>query len=516
MNILWLCMSLIASAAYAEIVEIHQIKEIEEVIIPLTNSDWVLFDIDYTLTEPELSALQMLFLKQNKQRFLDELAKFNEEQRHLIPVLMVSQGPNKLTDPLIPSIIRKLQDQHITVMGFTAVDTSTIPDIGVVPLWRSQELSRLGIDFCSDSLPQKRIEFASFTPFRGTYPLYQDGILFSNVLPPKGEVLSAFLNEIDRKPSRIIFVDDVLENLKNVETEMKKKEIPFLGIHYRVRANEAALPKVSDEEWKFIWNKIHERAEKALTNLEGTLETNQATAIQWGCKSMPDDALVIFNVENVLLMHKDAVLNSKYKPWIKEWFNREAPKIDQNTVKSLLGIVDCEAEMILVNNSIPSIVNESKQQSTVIALCKLCCDPENSAFQKQPISLLKNFEINLEEPFPEAAGWHLDESRTTYSDGIIQTQAPLKGPILKAFLQHLNWTPKALLFIDGRKEQCESIVTTAKELRIPILCIHYTEAMDHTHLNPTIANLQLQTLVKEQRWINDETAQQKLLQSEVY
>lgn len=514
---LGLCMSLVINCvAYAEIVEIHAFKDIEEVIAPLTNSDWVLFDIDYTLTEPENAVLQMAVIKQNKQRFLDELAKFNEEQRHLVPALMVTQGLNKLTDPYAPLLIQKLQNQHVTVMGFTAIDTSTIPDVGVVPLWRSRELKRLGIDFNSDSLPQEWIEFPQFKPFRGTYPLYQEGILYSNVLPSKGEVLSAFLCEVDRKPGRVIFIDDSIDNLKNVETEMKKKAIPFLGIHYRIQVDEKNAPQVSDEEWKIVWNKIHERAERALTSPEGILETHYPLAIQWGCQSMPDNALIIFDVGNVLLMHKDTVLHSIYRPWIKEWFEREAPEVDRKTIRDLVGVVNREAEMTLVDDSFPSIIKNSKAQSTVIALSKLPCDSmgENVSFENQPLNTLKKFEIYLEEPFPEATGWQLENLKTTYAEGLIQTEASLKGPVLKAFLDHLGWKPKAILFIDDSKEQCVSIANTAKELHIPALCIRYTGALENTRpLNQAIANLQMQTLVDEKHWINDEAAQHQLLKS---
>lgn len=265
MKKLCLALSLLSSnLVTAEIKEIHTLKEMEEIVpLSLRNSDWILFDIDYTLTEPELSALQMSTIKQDKQRFRDELAKFTPEQQLLIPVVMITQSPSKLMDPAAPALVKKFQNSGATVFGFTAADTASIPEIGSIPMWRQRELKRLGIDFSMQNpdspLPNKEIEFSQFPSFRGTYPLYRDGILYCNVLPTKGEVLVAFLEKIAQKPSWIVFIDDTLENLQSVETEMKRIGIPFLGIHYKIQVDPTAPPRVSNAEWQMVWDLIHKR-----------------------------------------------------------------------------------------------------------------------------------------------------------------------------------------------------------------------------------------------------------------
>jgi hypothetical protein len=175
---------------------------------------------------------------------------------------MVTQVESQLTDLFIPNLIQKLQDQKIPLLGFTAIDTSVIPGIGFIPIWRAKELKRLGINFhpITSSFPKENIEFTEFSSFRGTFPLYKDGILYSNVTASKGSVIKAFLNKIEKIPSRIIFIDDSLENLQSVELELQNLGIPYLGIHYRVQVDPTKLPKVTDNEWRCVWDKIHERA----------------------------------------------------------------------------------------------------------------------------------------------------------------------------------------------------------------------------------------------------------------
>lgn len=506
---------LLSSTISAEIIEIHQLKELEKPFsAPLKSTDWVLFDIDYTLTEPQHPILQMSVIKHNKQRFKEELATFTPEQKDLVPILMVTQFPSKLIDCDLPWVIRKLKDD-CTVLGFTAADTSVVGDVGAVPQWRQKELKRLGIDFSpnpkTSQLPNKNIEFTQFSPFRGTFPIYQNGILYANVNHSKGEVLAAFLDKTAQKPTKVIFIDDTLENIRGVEAEMKNRGIPFLGVHYRVPANESV--NITESEWRAVWDKIHDRAEKA-NILEGVLQTGNIAAIEWAAHSMPKDSIIIFDVGNVLLAHKDAILNYKYRQWIKEWFEREAPEIDKSTWRSLSATINREAEMVLVNKALPEIINEGKQKGTVIALSRFWCGPSDteSSFERHRLVLLKNVGISFDDPFPNAAGWHHSELEATYSNGLVQTEAPLKGPVLEAFLKHVGHRPKAILFVDDRKDQCDSISQSAKRLGIPALCIQYTEAIDRTPaFDPAIADLQLRTLVYERRWISDDAARHLLL-----
>lgn len=83
---LFICM-FFSNILSAEIKETRQITQLETMTGQLKSSDWLLFDIDYTLIEPTHPALQMSVIKQNKQHFRDELAKFTEDQKETRPSL---------------------------------------------------------------------------------------------------------------------------------------------------------------------------------------------------------------------------------------------------------------------------------------------------------------------------------------------------------------------------------------------------------------------------------------------
>lgn len=241
--------------------EIHTISELQAIVPQQRSTDLIFFDIDYTLTEPTHPVLQMSTIKQNKQRFRDELAKLSPEQQSMLPVIMVTLFPNQLTDPAVPNLLKQLQCTGATVLGFTAINTSSIKKVGDVPAWRVKELSRLGIAFFPNttyfSLPKERTEFKDLPSYRGSYPLFQNGILYSNVTPSKGAVLGAFLDKIPQKPTKVVFVDDSIDNLNAVSDELAKRRIPFTGYHYKIPVGETV--PFTDEEWEMIWQLVTSR-----------------------------------------------------------------------------------------------------------------------------------------------------------------------------------------------------------------------------------------------------------------
>jgi 5S rRNA maturation endonuclease (ribonuclease M5) len=61
--------------------------------------------------------------------------------------------------------------------------------------------------------------------------LYKKGIIFCD-LNHKGSMMVEFLKQIKYKPKKIIFVDDKMRNVINVEEAAKKLGIECIAIHY--------------------------------------------------------------------------------------------------------------------------------------------------------------------------------------------------------------------------------------------------------------------------------------------
>lgn len=496
---------LFATFLQSEIKTIHQINEIEkELSEKLTSDDLILFDIDYTLTMPSHPALSKNAIKKNKDLFRQKLAELTDEEKQLIPLIFISHDPNMsiLTEPCIPTLIENIRKKGATVLGFTASDTSVIPEIGDLPSWRFKELERLEIHF---SKTFERTEFFEFTPHRGTFPLHENGVIYSNVTHSKGSVLKAFVKKMPQKPVRIVFVDDLIDNLISADHAMQELGIPFLGLYYTPDEQHDDFCK---EELEKIWQEILARAKNHLFPV-GTIQTAHHAAIEWAIKNASEDSLVIFDIGNVILAPNDAVLHLNHRHWLKAWLEKENIPFDASSWRELAKIVDLEAEAHIVYPSLPKIISEGKAKTRMMAFSRYWIGPtkNGTTFEEQRLKSIRNVNIDFEEPFPSAAGWHDVTHQSTYANGILLTEAPLKGPVFTAFLNKIKWLPKSIVFIDDRKEQCESMTEAAHSLNIPILCIHYTEAIVNAPLlDPAIANVQMRTLIDEQRWINDEQA----------
>lgn len=243
------------------------------------------------------------------------------------------------------------------------------------------------------------------------------------------------------------------------------------------------------------------------------IETAHPAAIEWAISSMPEGSLLIFDVGEVLLTRKDALLHRKYNAWIEQWANREAPEVTEKEWRSLQGIINKKADMKLVNPALLKAISNGQAKGKVIALSKYWSGKtgDGTTFEEQRLASLRAAGIDFGEPFPCIAGWHSEQQQASYGCGLILTEASLKGDVLIAFLQAARWQPKAIVFVDDRRDQCESIAAATKKLQIPALCIHYTEAVDSTPaLDPTVAKLQMRTLVREKRWLADEEARNLL------
>lgn len=256
-KIIYLFLLLITSQTInAEIIEVNNFNEIEKIVNPLNKSDLVLLDIDYTLIEPSHPALQMSVIKQNKKLFREEIARYSAEENQIIPLLMVTHVQSQLTDPHVPHFLMRLHQQEIPTLGFTALDTCSLPELGYIPAWRSKDLAKHHLIFNPATFADNNYDFTDFPSFRGSYPTFHDGILYCNVICSKGTILKSFLEQAHSKPSKIIFIDDSLDNLQSVEKELHTLGISFLGIHYKVKASST---NISEKDWREVWDMINDR-----------------------------------------------------------------------------------------------------------------------------------------------------------------------------------------------------------------------------------------------------------------
>lgn len=200
-----------------------------------------------------LNKIKIIDSKTSAQRFeklnekeIAELEPKDEEKKRLeaknTESMLISQAKEVPVDNRMVGLIKHLQMNGTKVLALTSVDTGSYGQITSMETLRINRLKQSGYYFDRSWIGVKdRLldQFLQNTTDRSSsaQKLEKKGIVFSKGVvltnsSPKGGALMAFLHYTNAKPKKIIFIDDLKENLKTVEMEARKNNIQFFGIEY--------------------------------------------------------------------------------------------------------------------------------------------------------------------------------------------------------------------------------------------------------------------------------------------
>ncbi len=211
----------------SKITAIHSFSEIYPALNTSNQNTLIIFDIDdvlITYNDMVLRPCGAHF----RPRSWDGIDQ--KEIPHLISI-MLSEGEIIPVDPLALQLVKELKNQKIKTIALTAARTGRFGIIEKAEDWRISILKQFGFNFFS-SFPQHPIIY--FDNETTNYSLFKNGVLFlGNEKNSKGDLLVKFLNNIQWKPEKIIFIDDKMSNLTSVKSSLIQENIPFYGYHYQ-------------------------------------------------------------------------------------------------------------------------------------------------------------------------------------------------------------------------------------------------------------------------------------------
>jgi len=129
-------------------------------------------------------------------------------------------------DPVQPEtqkMIRFLQDVGIAVIALTSRSL-------IIKERTFEQLAHMNIDFSLNTLYKTQFDLTMYNEAH-LAAHYENGIIFSSQ-NDKGELLVHFFSAIDYHPKKVIFVDDKLKYVEQVERAMNNVNIPYIGIRY--------------------------------------------------------------------------------------------------------------------------------------------------------------------------------------------------------------------------------------------------------------------------------------------
>ncbi len=204
-----------------------------------------LFDIHRVLIQPRDPAFQIVNMKKyDYTRFMKGLTE--EEKREVWREMTLLPGAT-LLEADAPCILHRLENRGIPLAALTStLTTQQFEEI--------ERLRKLGMTFIP--LGEDESVFSNLPKFDGHYPTYRGGILFCNG-EPKGEVLVAFLKQLDLQPKKIVFIDDQKFHLEEVERALLKydESIVFTGYLY-TGGDDYPSEEISKEEFDARWQRF--------------------------------------------------------------------------------------------------------------------------------------------------------------------------------------------------------------------------------------------------------------------
>jgi hypothetical protein len=111
-----------------------------------------------------------------------------------------------------------------------------------------RQVESLGIDFLLSAPSSESFSIPSSTP-----TLYTQGILFVGDYNKKIDIFEPFLNMINMKPKKIVFIDDKRKNVEELEI-LYNSGIEYTGVHYRAieYATRVYDREIAEFQYKFF------------------------------------------------------------------------------------------------------------------------------------------------------------------------------------------------------------------------------------------------------------------------
>lgn len=250
----FLSISAFLSAADQLIFETSTLSAIKE---HLSDSTLIVFDIDNTLLEPvqALGSDQWAWgrLKELKAKGLSESEAFQQTMKEWREVHAITKvrSPESMT----PELIQELQNKGYPLIALT----TRAPEDADVTI---RELLELGINLTRSSLLNQSLDLPL-----NKHAQFKEGILFISLDNKKGIALKEFLNKIGYHPQKVIFIDDKLSHIQDVQEACVSLDIGCVGIRYsatdqRVKAYDCHL---AERQWFFLHNLLSDDEAALLT-----------------------------------------------------------------------------------------------------------------------------------------------------------------------------------------------------------------------------------------------------------
>ena len=217
--------------------ECSSIQRLDEVSRP-SCSQLIIFDIDNTIYHPK----QMVGSDEWVDYFCQKLQKQNMPVDEVNQTVLNLWTALQIVTKVIPvekrtkEVVDHLQNENLFVMSMTSRSST-------LAFTTFQQLDSVGISFEKTAPTKVRFQLNRLPDIQ-----YEKGVLFTKG-HHKGEALKEFLSQLQWAPKRIIYINDKIEPLEEVQVTLSDS-VDYLGLRYN-GANyliEKFSPEIAEKE----------------------------------------------------------------------------------------------------------------------------------------------------------------------------------------------------------------------------------------------------------------------------
>lgn len=243
--------ALSTAPSHARVIEAANIEEATATVTPDT---LLIFDIDNTIMMPAQMLGGEEWYDYVFEKYLNEaLARGEPRDQAVLKSIdralaewNAVQFVTKVSpvEATAPGIIRSLQQKGVKTLGLTARPNELVAKT-------DEQLKSIGIDLGANTVSSK-----VFT-LPGDFPTtFSKGVLFVGAKNNKGLELEKLLKKLGLKPKKIVFVDNKLKHVQNVEKVLASYDIDYLGCRHGAADIKIANfnPSIADMQYKYFTN----------------------------------------------------------------------------------------------------------------------------------------------------------------------------------------------------------------------------------------------------------------------
>lgn len=180
-----------------------------------------------------------------------------------------------------------------------------------------------------------------------------------------------------------------------------------------------------------------------------------------------NDTLLFFDIDSTLIDRKKSEGSGKL---IKAYWSGSQKK---PSVSGVPNFVQKQKPVTPMQKITASLIADFQQEGVmVLGLTARSPSWIDAANEDKTAMQLLCININFRETDYPSSLKQMD----SFKRGIIYTRGQLKGPFALECLDSIEWEPKQVVFVDNRKDQCESVDAAMAERGIDCYCFWYRKA----------------------------------------